>query len=204
MTIEVVIPSRYVLTKESETGMWPGVAYKLQDGKVKNELLWGTNRFLSVQLAGSVDKDVLFAFYHIFVERYINKCLHVPFNDIDIFRFYLTRGEFPEQPDDMRGDLLPKIKDAAKKDVWASYEHISGPYLADPMYIMSQLSAGRLEDLSPTVRENLVPDRAEYSRNPQDLPVLGVVSTIDEIAADQKIMQDIVFRSKTKKPFYVN
>jgi hypothetical protein len=184
--------------------MWPGVAYKLQDGKVKNELLWGTVRFLSVQLAGSVNPEVLFAFYHIFVERYINQCLHIPFNEVDIFRFYLTRGDFPEQPEDMTGDLLPKIQDAAKKDVWASYEHISGPYLADPMYLMSQMSAGRLEDISPYVRENLVPDRMEYMRNPQDLPVLGVVSTMDEIAADQKIMQDIVFRSKAKKPVYIN
>jgi hypothetical protein len=66
------------------------------------------------------------------------------------------------------------------------------------------MSAGRLEAISPTVRENLVPDRAEYMRNPQDLPVLGVVSTMDEIAADQKLMQDMIFRSKTKKPFYVN
>jgi hypothetical protein len=120
------------------------------------------------------------------------------------FVFYLTRGDFPEQPEDVMGDLLPKTRDASKNDVWASYEHISGPYLADPMYIMSQLSAGHLDDLSPYVRENLVPDRAEYMCNPQDLPVLGIVSTMDEIAADQKLMQDLVFRSKTKKPIYIN
>jgi hypothetical protein len=184
--------------------MWPGVAYKTPDGKVKTELLWGTNKFLSVQMAGHAGEDVIFAFYHIFVERYINKCLQTPFNETEIFRFYLTRGDFPEKPEDMIGDLLPKIIDAQKKDVWASYEHISGPYLVDPIYVMSQMSAGRLEAISPTVRENLVPDRAEYMRNPQDLPVLGVVSTMDEIAADQKLMQDMIFRSKTKKPFYVN
>jgi hypothetical protein len=95
MTLEVIIPSRYILTKDTETGMWPGVAYKAPDGKVKNELLWGTVRFLSVQLAGRADPDVLFAFYHIFVERYINQCLQLPFNEVDIFRFLSHPRGFP-------------------------------------------------------------------------------------------------------------
>lgn len=204
MTHEVIIPSRYILTPDVEVGAFVGVAYKLPDGKVKNELLLGTNSFLSVQMISQANKEGIFAVYHIFVERYVNTCLKRTIDDVDIFRFHLSRGDFPERPSELQGLLTQHFISPKRENVWTSYEHISGPYLADPQFISSALSAGRLDYITPVTSQNLVLDRAAYRRNPHDLPMMGVIIAEDEVSSDYKYLEDMVIRTKTKKPTFIN
>lgn len=204
MTSEVIIPSKYVLTKDEEIGIFPGVAYKLANKQVKNELLWGSNKFLAVQMAGQMNEEMIFTISHVFVERYINKCLDRTIDNVEIFRFYLSRGDFPERPTDIQGETVRCFKDENGRDVWTTYEHISGPYIADPQYIVSAFTAGRTEDISPVITESLIYDKMAYQRNPVDLPILGVVIEDDDIAKDQKYFEDMLLRTKAKKPIFVN
>lgn len=199
MASEVIVPCRYILTKEEEIGVFAGVAYKTATGK-RTELLWSTNSRLAVQIAGERNQEYVFAIHHVFVERYIHHCLDRAFHEVEIFRFYLTRGNYSERPIDSIGDLVTHFKDAENRDVWTTYEHISGPYLADPIFVTSQFSAGRLEDISPSVTKNLVWDKAQYLRNPEDLPQLGVMLGNDQVTIDQKNFEDGIIRSKPQKP----
>lgn len=204
MKNEIIIPSRYILTKEVEIGSFVGVAYRLSDNKIKTELLLGTDSFLSVQMAGQVTDDAIFTIDHIFVERYINKCVQRAYDSIDVFRFYLSRGNFPERPEDLQGEQSNHFKDSTGSDIWTSYEHISGPYLADPQFITSAFSANRLDDLSPIQTQGLILDKAAYRRNPKDLPMLGVVVAEDDVSSEQKYLEDLCLRTKTKKTIFVN
>jgi len=201
---ELILACRYILTRDVEIGSFVGVAYKLSDDKVKTELLLGTNSSLSVQVAGQATDDAVFTVDHIFVERYINTCVRKPLENIDIFRFYLSRGHYPERPEDMQGELYSHFQDSIGNDIWTSYEHISGPYLADPQYITSAFSANRLDDLLPIQTTSLILDKASYKRNPQDIPILGVVLAEDEATSEQKYLEDLCLRTKQKKPTYIN
>lgn len=201
---EVVVPCRYLLTPDAEVGSFTGVAYKKEDGTVRTELLWGTDRKVSVKISGEMGQDFMYAYTHTFVERYINQCLKRPFIDVEIFRFYMSRGEFPEAPTDLQGEILRHFKDPQQKDVWTSYEHISGPWLANTEYVISQLSAGRLDDISAKVTTNLIPDRSSYLQNPQDLPIVGIIQSTDESSIDQRLMEDLIIRQRIKKPQYIN
>jgi signal peptidase I len=195
------------LTKDEESACFPGVAYHLPTGEVRNELLWGHNKFLSVQIAGHADDHSIFTLSHIFVERYINRCIKRPFDNVEIFRYYFSRGFLPEKPSDLADGITNHLSDSQGADIWTCYEHLSGPYLADSEYITSQFSAGRLDDISPQINTNLIPDKAAYRRNPQDLPILGVIMTkdeSDEVSQNQKFLEDLVLRTKLKKTNYVN
>src|SRR5271170_1114970 len=196
---EVIIPVRYILTKEEEIGVFAGVAYKTPTGK-RTELLFGTNAWLAVQIAGERNQEYVFSVHHVFVERYITSCLDRNLKEVEIFRFYLTRGHYPERPVDARGEMVTHFRDAENRDVWTMYEHISGPYLADPIFVTSQFSAGRLEDISPVLTKNLVWDKAAYLRDPEDLPQLGVLLGNDQITIDQKNFEDTIIRNKPQKP----
>lgn len=204
MSYEMIVASRYILTKSEEVGSFVCVAYKLAGGEVRNEILMGHNKSVSVQMVGGVDENVLFGVYHVFVERYIKKCLDRTIDNVEIFRFHLSRGDYPTQPSDIRGELLSSFIDSQGNNVWTSYEHISGPYLADPQFVVSAFTAGRMDDIAPIITQNLILDPASYRRSPQDLPLLGVIPQMDEITADQKQMEDILIRTKTKKPSFVN
>jgi hypothetical protein len=201
---EIILPSRYILTKDTEVGCFAGVAYRDQNGKTRSELLLGTISFLSVQLVGQADKDGIFTVDHIFVERYITQCLKKRLEDVEIFKFYLSRGDFPEIPSDLPGEVVVHFVSPQKDHVWTSYQHISGPYLADTQYISSALSANRLDDISPNVTQNLIPERAHYRHNPQDLPQIGVIVGDDEATVEQKYFEDLIMLMKIKKPTYVN
>lgn len=201
--MELILPSLYILTKTSEIGRFPGVAYKLDDGKVKNELLWGHNKFLSVQMVGQTNEEGLFCIYHIFVERYIDKCLKKPFNNMEIFQFYLFRGDFPEQPPEMRGELVRHFLDEKNQHVWTSYEHLSGLYLANPQYITSQFTASQLEDISPTITEPLIIDKAAYMRNPQNILIPGVILEADQVSTDQRYLEELLFKTRQPKKTWI-
>jgi len=203
-TTEVIVPFKYILTKEEEIGVFPGVAYKIADNQVRNEILWGNNKFMSVPIIEQMDENMIFTISHVFVERYIKKCLDRTIDNVEIFRFYVSRGEYPEQPSDMQGELIRHYADSHKNDVWTFYEHISGPYLADPQYIVSAFTAGGLDELAPVITENLIIDKEAYRRDPQDLPVMGVVTETDETSKEIKYLEDMVLRTKTKKTIFVN
>jgi hypothetical protein len=204
MENEVIVPFKYVLTQEEEIGIFPGVAYKTADNKIRNEILWGNNKFMSVTIIEQLDENMVFTISHVFVERYIKKCLDRTIDNVEIFRLYVSRGEYPERPSDMQGELIRHYADSRKNDVWTSYEHISGPYLADPQYLVSAFTSGNLDDISPVITENLIIDKAAYRRNPADLPILGVVVDSDEATRDQKYLEDMVLRTKTKKTIFLN
>ena len=201
---EVIVPSKYILTDEEEICMFPGVAYTLDDGTVRNEILFPYEKFLSVQIASQIDDNVMFTVSHVFAERYINKCLNRTIDNVEIFRFFYERGDYKERPADMGGDLIVHFTDTKKKDTWATYEHISGPYLTDPQYIVSAFTSNRLDYISPFVTENLIPDRAHYMRHPQNLPIVGVVIDEDDASREAKFMEDLYLLSRTKKQIYLN
>lgn len=203
---EVVIPTRYILTRDLEVGVWAGVAY-MKDGKARSELLWGTNKFLGVEIHHAHQADYLYAVHHVFVERYIRECVKRPFCEVEIYKFSLERGDLPERPASLLGELVAHSKDPSGKDCWTSYQHISGPYLADVQYITSQFSASRLETISPTVTHNLIKDRADYLKNPQDLPQIGVIEgfgNTDEEGPPLKYYEDLLIRLRSEKPTRVN
>jgi len=201
--MEVVVATRYVLTKDDEVGNWCGVAYK-KDGRTKTELLWGTNHNVSVPIIHDHQSDYLFTVHHVFVERYINEILKLPFHDVEIFRFYLSRGDLPDRPTDLLGEVVRQFKDRDNKNCWTSYEHISGPYLANTQFVTSCFSAGCLDRISPEITKNLIPGRLAYMKNPQDLPILGVIPIGNEFTNDPKYYEDLLIRLKGEKPKWIN
>lgn len=207
MTNEVIIPSLYFISREEESGCFPGVAYKQVDGSVKNEILWGYNKFLSVSIVNHSDENAMLNISHVFVERYISRCLEQKYDDVEVFRFYINKGAAIERPFDLRGDTISQYKDTHGHNIWISYEHISGPYLADPQYLVSAFTSESLDDISPIVMENLVIDKASYKNNPQDLPVMGVLigkEAEDETAQQQKYLEDLLIKTRVRKPVYIN
>src|ERR1700686_5422918 len=108
---EVIIPFKYILTQNEEIGTFPCVAYRLPDKTIKHEILWGYNKFLSVPMMGQTEENSVFTVAHVFVERYINKCLDRTIDNVEIFRFYLSRGYFPERPEDIQGEVIRRFQD---------------------------------------------------------------------------------------------
>jgi hypothetical protein len=205
--MEVIIPSRYILTKEEEIACFPAIAYPLPNGQVKHDVFYDNNPFHSVQMVGHAEQGILFTVCHVFVERYIQRYVKRAFDDVEIFRYYFSRGTYPEPPGDLQGEQLGRVSDAKSHDLWSSYEHISGPYIANPQLLTSAFSAGRLDNISPKATENLIPERGHYRRNPQDLPVVGVIladAKSGEVVTDQKYLEDLLIRTKSKKPTFIN
>lgn len=207
---EVILPTKYILTKDEEIAVMVGVAYRLQDNTVKTEVLGATEPNLSVQLIGQVSPELLFSHHHVFVERYVDICLKQKLENVDVFRFYIYRGEYPERPSDLQGETLVQIHGDSRLttvypgDLWIGYEHISGPYLADTESLISAYHAGRMDSVSAKCPLPLVMDKSQYLRNKQDLPMVGIVIEDDEVAVDQKMLEDLVLRSKARKREYVN
>lgn len=195
---ETIIATKYILTREVEVGMWCGVAY-LKDGKPRSEILWGTNPHLAVEISGERNEEITFFIHHVFVERYIREILRIPYEQVELFRFFLSRGAFTERPTDIPSTQASHLLDKAGKDIWTSYEHICGPYYADPEYITSQFSAGRLEDISPEITKNLILGRLAYMDNPRDLPVLGIILETHGQFHPQQFYEDLCMRLKTPK-----
>lgn len=172
--MEMILPSKYVLNESTEISSFPGVAYKTERG-VKTELIWGTHPLISVALVDKRTEIDTLIISHVFVERYISTYIKQDIMNVEIFKIHFNKGDFPEKPDGMRGDIISNFKDNKLDDIWMSYEHVHGPYLADTNYIASHMREKRLEEIGAKILVDLIPERDNYMENPLDLPQIGII-----------------------------
>ena len=206
---EIIIPCKYIEMKEWQTGCIPGVAY-LKDGKPVTKLVLGTERNVSVQLFSDVQEGITFAIHHVFIGRYIKYVLKAREEDVEIFRFgifhgngFLDNSEL-ETGNDLPGEIVSEFKETTGALCRFSFEHISGPFLADIQLLISQFTANRLTEISGAVTENLILDRRSYLANPKDLPMLGVIAEADEVTTNQRMFEDMLLRDKEPKKKFLN
>lgn len=177
----------------------------MQDGKPRSEILWGTDNRVSIQITGVAEHGYFLGVYHTFVQRYIDNVLKRLSTEVEVYKFYLSRGHFPEAPKDLLGDNKRHSVDSRGYDLWTSIAHISGPYLADQEYLTSQFSAERLEDISPSIPfGTLLQDRAAYVKNPRDLRQFGIHIKDPDDGVNLQMYEELVLRDRVEKPIVRN
>lgn len=196
---EYIVAARWVELKDMETGQLVGVAYRNND-KIVTEILHQREYNVAVKLFGDFDDDITWSVHHVFVERYIKYVLKRGLEEVEIYRIHIAHGDFDgERPGDVLGEVIAHVQESAGKEGWFTMEHLSGPILADSQSIVSHFTAGRLSRISAKIPQNLIPNRLSYIKNPQDLPLLGVIITSDATSMLQKNYEDNLIRLKKPK-----
>lgn len=201
---EFIVACRWVQLPDMEIGSLPGVAYRNND-KIVTEMVRSCDYNVSVKLFGDYSDEITWAVHHVFVERYIKYVLRKDIQDVEIYRLHVAHGDFGgERPTDIVGDTLSHFQETPSKEAWFTMEHLSGPYLANGQSLVSAFTACRLAEVSARIPQNLIPNRLSYLRNPQDLPLLGIIVDADQVTMEQKIFEDILIRTRKPKSFTIN
>lgn len=199
----LTIPAKYYMNGDMEIATIPGIVYQ-EDGKKKiGTFTWSPNSsvILSIQLA----QNLIFYVRHVFVGRYIDEVVKQPQDQVEVFRIYLSRGDFPERPTDLLGELVTHFEDPEGNHVWFSYEHISGPYLLDPMLVVSDMTSGQsMKEFAVDAPKDLIPNRRIYLNNPSEVKQLGIVNGDSEVEVDQKYLEDLLIRHRGQKKIWIN
>lgn len=197
----MILPAKYIQTEELMVAAFPGIVYMLNGKPVINLFTWSPNA--SVVMALQLSDDLVYHVRHVFVGAYIDKCIKLPQDQIEVFKLYISKGDLPDEPTDLIGEVVNKHIDSDGYDVWMSYEHICGPWLLDPREVVSDVSQtnGKLSVDAPI---DIIPNRRIYLNNPLDLLQLGILNGDSQVEVDMKHIEELLFRSRDKKTRSIN